>query len=128
MLSLLGRPSLFLLPFKRLAYRAEPGTETGGYSYQVGCISFKTPLELVTSDEDIAASVKPSASGTLAEAAPDKNVYELNRATPRALSALDRPLRDALDSEDKRVVYLRPLEHLEALQSALTSEERVAVC
>ena len=64
-------------------------------------------------------SQKPNQSGKLP--APDQNVYELSRATTRALYAFDKPLRDRLSTMDKRSMELHPLEHIEVLEGSFAS-------
>ena len=61
----------------------------------------ESPLEQVTNEEDASVGAIPSVPKKAAEAAPGQNVYELSRATTRALIAFDRPLRDRLICEQK---------------------------
>ena len=83
--------------------------------------SEESSLEQVTNEEDTSAWVKPSMPKKAAEAAPDQNVYELSRATTRALYAFDKPLRDRLSTMDKRSMELHPLEHIEVLEGSFAS-------
>ena len=83
--------------------------------------SEESPLEQVTSEEEASTWVKPSVPKKTAEASPDQNVYELSRATTRALFAFDKPLRDRLSAMDKRSMELQSLEHIEVLEGAFAS-------
>ena len=78
-------------------------------------------METVCVDDDAAVSTEPTAPLAGAEAVPNGDVYELNLATTKALGALDGPLRDALGSEERGSMELRPLEHLNASTVALGS-------
>ena len=51
----------------------------------------------------------------------DPQVYELSRATTRALIAFDTPLRDQLVGLEKRSMELLPLQYIEELECAFAS-------
>ena len=83
--------------------------------------SEESPLEQVTGEEEASTWAKTPVSKKTAEVSPDQSVYELSRATTRALHAFDKPLRDRLSAMDKRSMELQPLEHIEVLEGAFTS-------
>ena len=83
--------------------------------------SEESPLENVIKEEEAPAWATSSASRKSTEVFSDPNVYELSRATSRALIAFDSPLRDNLIGMNKRSMELRPLEYIEVLESAFAS-------
>ena len=70
--------------------------------------SDEPPLENVIKDEEPSAWATASAPRRTADVPSDPQVYELSRATTRALIAFDTPLRDQLVGLEKRSMELLP--------------------